>query len=56
MDAQAEPETVRTVRTVRRTTFQYKLQPTPEHERVLEQTLRRCRWRYNCALEQRRAW
>jgi putative transposase len=34
-------------------TFKYKLKPTPEQERLLEQTLWRCRTLYNTALEQR---
>ena len=33
--------------------FKYKLRPTPEHERVLEQTLGLCRRLSTCALEQR---
>ena len=39
-----------------RKAFKYKLQPTPEQERVLDHTLRLCRVLYNCALEQRRTW
>jgi len=32
------------------------LRPTPEHERLLKQTLGLCRRLYNCALEQRLIW
>jgi putative transposase len=39
-----------------RKAFKYKLRPTAEQERVLDHTLRRCRARYNVALEQRRTW
>ena len=39
-----------------RTTYQYKLSPTPEQERALDRTLLLCRHVYNCALEQRRTW
>jgi putative transposase len=42
--------------TVRRT-FRYQLKPTPEQERALECVVRRCRERYNAALQERRdAW
>jgi putative transposase len=33
--------------------YKYKLKPTPEQERQLEQTLWRCRTLYNTALEER---
>jgi putative transposase len=36
-----------------RKAYKYKLKPTPEQERQLEQTLWRCRMLYNTALEQR---
>jgi Helix-turn-helix domain/Probable transposase len=36
-----------------RKAYKYKLKPTPEQERVLAETLRRCRQLYNTALEQR---
>src|SRR6476646_7414919 len=40
-----------------RKTFKYRLMPTPEQERVLEQVLWRCRELYNAGLEERkRAW
>jgi putative transposase len=40
-----------------RKTYKYKLKPTPEQERELEEVLWRCRTRYNTALEQRiTAW
>ncbi len=40
-----------------RKTFKYKLKPTPEQERALEQVLWRCRALYNAALEERKtAW
>jgi putative transposase len=40
-----------------RKTFKYKLNPTPEQERALEEVLWRCRDLYNAALEQRiTAW
>jgi putative transposase len=39
-----------------RKTFKYRLMPTPEQERALEQVLLRCRTLYNCALEQRKIW
>ena len=40
-----------------RKTYNYRLKPTPEQEQVMEFVLRRCRERYNAALEERReAW
>ena len=36
-----------------RKAYKYKLKPTPEQERQLEETLWRCRMLYNTALEQR---
>jgi putative transposase len=40
-----------------RTTYKYKLIPTPAHERELGRVLGLCRWLYNTALEQRiTAW
>jgi putative transposase len=40
-----------------RTTFRYKLKPTPEQERAMAWVLRRCRELYNAALQERReAW
>ncbi|HST86777.1 MAG TPA: transposase [Ktedonobacterales bacterium] len=39
-----------------RTTYQYRLVPTPEQERALEVVLWRCRTLYNVALEQRKTW
>jgi putative transposase len=40
-----------------RKTFKYKLNPTPKQERVLAFVVRRCRERYNAALEERKeAW
>jgi len=36
-----------------RNAYKYKLKPTPEQERQLEQTLWRCRVLYNTALEER---
>src|SRR5215469_7098735 len=40
-----------------RKTFKYKLNPTPKQERAMAFVLRRCRERYNAALEERRdAW
>ena len=39
-----------------RKTYKYRLNPTPEQKRALEQTLLRCRTLYNCALEQRKTW
>jgi putative transposase len=40
-----------------RKTFQYKLKPTPEQERLLERTLMLCRHIYNAAVgERREAW
>src|SRR5215467_5395248 len=39
-----------------RKTVQYKLQPTPEQERALEDVLHRCRTLYNRALEQPITW
>jgi putative transposase len=37
--------------------YQYKLMPTPAHERALERVVWRCRERYNAGLEERkRAW
>jgi len=36
-----------------RKAYKYKLEPTPEQERQLEQTLWRCRTLYNTALEER---
>jgi putative transposase len=45
-----EPQSVRK-------TYKYKLMPTPEHQRALEQVLWRCRMLYNVALEERKtAW
>src|SRR5262245_14205605 len=41
-----------TIHTTRKTSH-YKLKPTPEQERALEEVLWRCRTLYNCALEQR---
>ena len=37
-------------------TYQYRLEPTPDQERVLETVLWRCRTLYNTALEQRKTW
>ena len=40
-----------------RKTYRYKLNPTPEQERLLERTLMRCRHVYNAAIgERREAW
>jgi putative transposase len=40
-----------------RKTFKYKLNPTPDQERVMAFVVRRCRELYNAALEERReAW
>jgi putative transposase len=40
-----------------RTTYKYKLRPTPEQERMLEHTLMLCRHVYNAAVEERgEAW
>jgi len=39
-----------------RTTYHYKLMPTPEQVRAMETVLLRCRSLYNCALEQRKTW
>jgi putative transposase len=39
-----------------RKTYKYRLEPTPEQERVLETVLWRCRALYNAALEQRKTW
>ena len=39
-----------------RTTYKYKLKPTPEQERALDAVLWRCRILYNVALEQRKTW
>ena len=39
-----------------RKTYTYRLEPTPEQERVLETVLWRCRALYNAALEQRKTW
>ena len=39
-----------------RRAYKYKLQPTPQQETVLDETLWRCRTLYNCALEQRKTW
>ncbi len=36
-----------------RKSYKYKLKPTPEQERVLDETLWRCRTLYNTALEER---
>jgi len=36
-----------------RKAYKYKLKPTPDQERQLEQTLWHCRTLYNTALEQR---
>jgi putative transposase len=36
-----------------RKAYKYKLKPTPDQERMLAETLRRCRTLYNAALEQR---
>src|SRR5215813_3091246 len=47
--------TAQIVPTVRKT-FQYKLQPTPQQERALDEVLWRCRVLYNTALEQRITW
>src|SRR5258708_4926339 len=38
------------------TSFKYKLHPTPEQGRQLEEVLWRSRMRYNAALEQRKTW
>jgi putative transposase len=49
-------ETVASVQTVRKT-FKYKLQPTPDQNRALDEVLWHCRILYNAALEQRiTAW
>ena len=37
-----------------RKSFKYKLRPTPEQEQALAFVLRRCRERYNAALQERR--
>jgi putative transposase len=37
-------------------TFKYQLNPTPDQAQMLETVLWRCRARYTCALEQRKAW
>jgi putative transposase len=39
-----------------RKTYTYRLEPTPQQERVLETVLWRCRALYNAALEQRKTW
>jgi putative transposase len=39
-----------------RTTYTYRLMPTPEQERALESVLWRCRTLYNAALQQRKTW
>ena len=39
-----------------RTTYQYKLMPTPKQEGAMAPVLLRCRTLYNCALEQRKTW
>jgi putative transposase len=39
-----------------RITYQYKLMPTPDQARALEEVVGRCRTLYNVALEQRRTW
>jgi putative transposase len=39
-----------------RKTYKYRLKPTPEQERALEEVLWRCRELYNCALKQLRTW
>jgi putative transposase len=40
-----------------RKTFNYKLKPTPDQERMLDRTLMLCRHVYNAAIEERRqAW
>jgi putative transposase len=39
-----------------RKTFKYKLKPTPQQAKALEQVLWRCRMLYNVALEQRKTW
>lgn len=39
-----------------RKTYKYRLEPTPQQERVLETVLWRCRTLYNVALEQRKTW
>ena len=39
-----------------RTTFKYKLMPTPAQEAALDAVLWRCRTLYNVALEQRKTW
>lgn len=39
-----------------RTTYKYRLRPTPDQERALETVLWRCRTLYNVALEQRKTW
>src|SRR5215472_10870829 len=39
-----------------RTSYQYRLMPTPQQEQALEVVLLRCRTLYNTALEQRRIW
>ncbi len=44
--------TVQGICTVRKS-YKYKLKPTPEQERVLDETLWRCRMLYNTALEER---
>src|SRR5258708_11834054 len=38
-----------------RKAFKYKLQPTPQQERVMAFVVRRCRELYNAALQERRA-
>src|SRR5262249_46550577 len=54
MDEQTERTS--TVQTTVRKALKYKLRPTPEQERLLEQTLGLCHRLYNCALEQRLIW
>jgi hypothetical protein len=39
-----------------RTTFKYKLDPTPAQARALERVLWRCRHLNNTALEQHKTW
>src|SRR5262245_4105234 len=39
-----------------RTTYKYKLTPTPAQAQALEPVLARCRTLYNAALEQRKTW
>jgi putative transposase len=53
--SQAEYLSMEEQRDTIRKTFKYKLMPTPEQERALEQVLWRCRELYNAGLQERKA-